>query len=333
MKNHYLTSIKNCFENSQRIKDIKVQFVKDKLMESIPRIQDFLVVLKEIVGSELFKPVFLLMNDNSLFELVIIEPDSKNKEFNVIIKLSNKIGITYAGNLILISDMNDISDFDDENTLELLSETELHNVYNSLIDVLLYIEKAYVSIDGIVQSVNNQLEYVMSSDVPFGDYLGIFENEAVEAVIDLSEANYDDVSEDDSNDDEECYDYSEPDEDDVIAVNEIRLESSQDDELSEDKYIGDESDKLQLIVSIDTIQDYKREKWKTYHEARFKIMYDGEERVASFMIGSRCCKLLHDDEILIMLEPNNHYKLYISNSKPITLSGLELKEYYYNNSI
>lgn len=115
-------------------------------------------------------------------------------------------------------------------------------------------------------------------------------------------------------------------------------EDNEDDTVSESDGEPDENDedlpdKLDMIIGIDNIPNYHKDKWKAFQEIHFVISDGDNKSNASFMLDSKFCKAISSTEIQIKLETRKHYTVYKSNSESVTLSGLQLKRYYTKSKI
>lgn len=168
--------------------------------------------------------------------------------------------------------------------------------------------------------------------------LDVSEFPGEEEVSEFEESDEYETQEDTEGESEWVDDTNMPDLDDSVEVYETELEDEtdfeseseeyNDEESNEDEYDEDLPDKLNINVSASCIPNFKRDKFREYQEVNFNIREDGEESSALFMINSRACKMINNNEITITVETKNHYKVYKSSGATLNLSGVELKRYY-----
>lgn len=325
---NYLELVKDCCDKLQKINNIKLQFVKDKIYDNMTVIQEFLIVSKEIINIATFQSMFVMEKSQPSFKLmkIISEDDSV-----FIVELQHGVTISETGELVVLTDNNELNS-DGNSLLDCLTDKQLYDVYISLMEFINYINDAYSVLLEIINNVNQELYDADCKDIIFGNvYMSEHYDEIQLQETSEPQTMDDDLSNDDEDIEEETIDLSN-DDDLYEEENFVENEEYMSESLSESNK-PDDMNKLQLIVNIDSIDNYKREKWKTYHEVKFNTYIDGEKNSVSFMISSRCCKLVNDDKIEIILEPNNHYKLYKSNGKPVKMNGTDLQKYYNDNAV
>ena len=172
------------------------------------------------------------------------------------------------------------------------------------------------------EEVDIEEDGIEEDDLPSDDEFDADDEEFEESFDDSEEDVADDFSDIDEveSDDDDDVDFADGWPDDEDDMNESDGEPDENDE--------DLPNKLEVVVGMENIPNYKRDKWKTFQEVNFVISDGNNKGNALFMLDSKFCKAISPTEIQITLETRKHYTVYKSNNETVTLSGLQLKRYY-----
>lgn len=328
--------VKECQTYFDKIHDIKYDYVLHRLLDVVPLVCDFSKTVElinnnfDLYGLRSYEDVFP-------FEYVTVTSEADSTFVNIVV-FANNIGVTADGDLISISDNNTndmLIDTDYEKNLLALDDDKLLDLNKSITAFESYMTHVTDGLQNAIKRLNAFCNMIQSSDDPFCvnmlsaadvvsmDVIHLEEDCDEEDVLELPDEDDEIISENESLDDEFEDDsiYDKIWEDDYLE----NIGSDNDDENEDDEQI---SDKVSFIVSMDCIPNYKKDKFREYQEIGFNVDDNGNACRVTFMINSRSCKLVSDTEVLVSVDAKSHYKVYKSNGKTLSLTGVELEKYY-----
>lgn len=166
LSEEYLVKIRECTENSEKIRDILVKELHNKLINSVDAISECLHLVKEIKDNPVFCDVITVFANENPFQIIVAndmsDKDDADVESAYVMLLEHSIGITEHGDVVKVSSSNIMYDKSVDFYIKDLSEQELMNINMSLNCANMYAHDVILAINEIHDVINMRLQKLVN---------------------------------------------------------------------------------------------------------------------------------------------------------------------------